>query len=592
MTPEGKPASLPAHAEAWGGLKGWEAEPDMPVSGTPKVLEVKVVARPVAQPDSKLEYFGQWEDDAGPKVEWPLPDVDPLIPPEKTPCAITRPHVPVNATCNWLTSEAGFRPYRTSLGEPRLAVPTANGTLMFDLSAGRNGEDYKVREYIAREFYRKKGAEPARDLVAVVEALRGRALDPTLPPERVIRTRIRIAPSGPVGAKLDLGDGSRRHIVVDGTGWRFERTRIPEFDRPASMLPLPEPVPTPWRDGFDLLWRHVHVVNERQRLLLLADLVHRLRPDVCQPVGVFQGGPGAAKSSSQRRVIGSLDPTTASDLEVPADPRDLAALAANHETIGFDNVSHLDETSADRLCRLSTGTAMTSRRLYTNHGEDVVVARPKMYLNGIDPLPRRGDLLQRVLIYEVPDFDRGGRLGERTLDEMWVADRPPLLGALLDLAAGTFAELARGGFPATDDRLADYVETLLAMCRAMEVDSTVALAALQANRELRGATLAEDEFTVAIREFVDGRSTTSDPHGSGSGAPQDAEFTASALADWLREVHPGLFLPRTDPLTATRVVGQRLARIIPDLQALGYRISKRREHKTTVYRIEGRPAEG
>lgn len=51
---------------------------------------------------------------------------------------------------------------------------------------------------------------------------------------------------------------------------------------------------------------------------------------------------------------------------VPKDETDAMICAKNNEVLCFDNLSGLSASSSDILCRMSTGGAMSTRKLFTD----------------------------------------------------------------------------------------------------------------------------------------------------------------------------------------------------------------------------------
>jgi hypothetical protein len=113
----------------------------------------------------------------------------------------------------------------------------------------------------------------------------------------------------------------------------------------------------------------------------------------------------------------------------------------NGHVLVFDNISFLADWISDTLCRLSTGGGFATRQLYTDQDEVLFDAIRPMILNGIEEVVNRPDLADRAIfqtLEPIPDDKR------RLEGELWAAfeaDRPRILGALLDAVVMGLARL-------------------------------------------------------------------------------------------------------------------------------------------------------
>lgn len=229
---------------------------------------------------------------------------------------------------------------------------------------------------------------------------------------------------------VDLADPDWQVAGVTAEGWRvMPQSEAPvRFRRPdgTEALPVPEKAGT-----LDDLAAFLHAGAET-RALVCAWAVASLTDRGPLPVLSIQGPQGSAKSTTARILQALIDPRRAVNRGRPKDDAAIASAARNAWVLTFDNLSGLSAELADNLCRLSTGTAFTARRLYSDSEESITEARRPVVLNSITDLSGRPDIRDRA-IFAI--LDPIGDDERRTEADYWKAfeeARPRLLGALLD----------------------------------------------------------------------------------------------------------------------------------------------------------------
>lgn len=207
------------------------------------------------------------------------------------------------------------------------------------------------------------------------------------------------------------------------------------FTRGAGMLPLVEPdLNTPASELVPLLRKYIEA-SEADTMLLVAWLLGAMRPEGPYPVLTISGEQGSGKSTILRLLRRIMDPHALDMRMPPEDNRDLQAMVRNSFVLAFDNVSYITHKMSDALCVISTGTgAQGGRALYTNAEESAVrVCRP-VAMNGIPDVIERGDLVDRSIHVHLPRIDPKNRRDDAEFWDMFNADHPKLLGALMNAA--------------------------------------------------------------------------------------------------------------------------------------------------------------
>jgi hypothetical protein len=228
---------------------------------------------------------------------------------------------------------------------------------------------------------------------------------------------------------LDLGDATWRAVEIDATGWRVIDNPPARFRRAAGMQPLPLPVPG---GSVETLRSFLNVQSDNDFVLVVVWALAALRNRGPYPVIVLSGEQGSAKSTFSAILRALLDPNTAPLRALPREDRDLFIAASNGHVLAFDNVSGLPAWISDTLCRLATGGGFAVRPRYTDQDEVLFDAARPVILNGIEDIVARPDLADRAVFLTLEPIPEERRRPEAELWATFEAERPRILGVLLD----------------------------------------------------------------------------------------------------------------------------------------------------------------
>jgi hypothetical protein len=231
---------------------------------------------------------------------------------------------------------------------------------------------------------------------------------------------------------LDLGDDTWRAVEIDATGWRVIETPPVRFRRASGMKPLPIPVKG---GSITALRSFLNVHSDEDFVLVVAWMLACLRNRGPYPLLVVSGEQGSAKSTFASILRALLDPNTAPLRALPREDRDLFIAANNGHLLAFDNVSGLSPWISDTFCRLASGGGFAVRQLYSDQDEVLFEAARPLILNGIEEIVTRPDLADRALLLTLEPIPEECRRPEQELWEAFEAERPRILGVLLDALA-------------------------------------------------------------------------------------------------------------------------------------------------------------
>jgi hypothetical protein len=328
-----------------------------------------------------------------------------------------------------------------------------DGTAFADLDVNGHRETWPIRRkgfrrWLARRYFEATGGAPSSEaLQSALNVIEAKVHFNA--PERAVYIRV-----GELNGRfyLDLSDQRWRAIEIDATGWRVIDNPPVRFRRTAGMKPLPMPTSGGKIASLRLF---LNVQSDSDFVLVVAWVLACLRPRGPYPVLVLSGEQGSAKSTLLAILRALLDPNTAPLRALPREDRDLFIAATNGYLLAFDNVSGLPAWISDTLCRLATGGGFALRQLYTDQDEMLFDACRPIILNGIEDIVTRPDLADRAIFMTLEPIPKERRRPEAELRDAFEAERPGILGALLDAVVQGFKS-----FPATKldklPRMADF----------------------------------------------------------------------------------------------------------------------------------------
>jgi hypothetical protein len=373
-------------------------------------------------------------------------------------------------------------------------APDGTGFADVDISGHRETWPIRAkgfRRWLTHRFFdATQGAPSSEALQSALNVIEARAHFDA--PERVVHIRV-----GEMNSKLylDLCDETWRAIEIDITGWRVIDTPPVRFRRAVGMQPLPMPVPG---GSIETLRSFLNVQTDTDFVLVVAWALASLRNRGPYPVIVLSGEQGSAKSTFSAILRALLDPNTAPLRALPREDRDLFIAASNGHVLAFDNVSGLPVWISDTLCRLATGGGFAVRQLYTDQDEVLFDATRPVILNGIEDIVTRPDLADRAVFLTLEPIPEERRRPETELWAAFEADRPRIIGVLLDAVVEGLKRLPETHLPKLP-RMADFALWVTACETALWPAGTF-WSAYRGNRdEAEEGVIDADPIAAAVR---------------------------------------------------------------------------------------------
>ena len=446
-----------------------------------------------------------------------------------------------------------------SIAEEADLFHTTNGDVFADIWVNGHRETWPVnssgfRAWITRELFQRKHQS------ASPEALKT-ALDLCIAQGRFDGEERRVFyRTGELDSViyLDLADTSWQSIEMDQNGWRIVPLPPVRFRRTDQTEALPQPSKG---GSIEKLRSVVNVASDCDFVLLVGWLLQALLPQGPYPPMMVSGEQGSAKSTFAEILRAIIDPHEIALRTLPSNEQDLFLAAKNGHLLAFDNLSGISSKMSDALCRLATGGAFATRKLYTDDEEATLKAENPMILNGIGAFAVRPDLIDRSVFVTLSRIGEGKRRLKREIMSAFEALHPEILGALLDAVV---TGLQRRDAVKLDElpRMADCCLWVTA-CETHFWKEGTFIKALQEARKIATEDATDvDPVAAAIRKMMDSRT--------------DWTGTASNLLEALFEFSTDESRRMTMWPRTPGDLGKKIERCAPALRELGLEITKSR----------------
>jgi hypothetical protein len=227
---------------------------------------------------------------------------------------------------------------------------------------------------------------------------------------------------------IDLANDFNECIEVTAAGWSVVQAPC-KFRRTNNTGDLPYPV----AGSVDLLQDMLSTTEDNWALIKgwLLDVFKGHGPYL---VLCVSGEPGSSKSYTCRKLKLLADPVKKANLTtLPRDEADFALNSENEHIIAYDNISSINHTQSDAICRISTGAGFKKRTLYANSEQTIYDVSQPQILNGIPDLAEASDLASRAVAVIQPVISMEQRKTEKELDDKFASIRGQVLGGICDL---------------------------------------------------------------------------------------------------------------------------------------------------------------
>ena len=169
-------------------------------------------------------------------------------------------------------------------------------------------------------------------------------------------------------------------------------------------------------------------ICEKDYCLFMVSVIAFFVPGIPHIIPNLDGMQGSGKSLTSRYIKNLVDPSKVMLMSSPKNLELVQMTAEKNWITSFDNISKISEWFSDFLCRGVTGEGYMKRGLFTNDDEFFRSYRRCFILNGIGSYAERPDLLDRSIMFEIPELKE--RQAEKEIELEWNQLLPEMLGGV------------------------------------------------------------------------------------------------------------------------------------------------------------------
>lgn len=283
------------------------------------------------------------------------------------------------------------------------------------------------------------------------------------------------------------------------------------------------------------------------------------------PILVVNGEQGSAKSTFSSIIRSLVDPNTASVRTLPRNEQDLFVASQHSRILAFDNLSGITPSMSDALCRVATGGAFASRKLYSDGEEVLLNACNPILLNGISGTVTRADLADRSLFIRLEPIPDAQRRPVAEVMSDFEEAYPAIFGALLDAASEGLRRIDT--IPTSHlPRMADFAKLARACETALWPEGTFQKAYASNVDAAVNDMIDADEVAAALRDMMN--------------RLENWKGTSSELLASLKREIGEMGARSSDWPKSARGLSERLKRAETVLRKIGIRIKRRKEGRS------------
>lgn len=358
---------------------------------------------------------------------------------------------------------------------------------------------------------------------------------------------------------LDLCNDKRQVLKITGEGFEVLDDSPVLFRRSDDMAELPIPIFNNQLDYLKL-GNYLNVASLDDLNMIVSFLLASFRPNVPKPILNLTGEAGTGKSMNTRLIRNFIDPAKQKDLlKKEIDSVELPVAANSQYLLAFDNLSGISKEGSDLLCVVSTGGAMTKKKLYTDTDEIIIDMKKTVILNGVDNISKRQDLVSRTVFIETPKLTAEKKKTEAEIWNNFKKDAPLIFGSLVNAVS---CGLKNAGKDKTAyARMQDYGRFIANCAEALEWEDNYWQEIYPKNQDIGiSQSIDSDPFAGALVDLMESKKTDRLYHWNG---------TSSELLETLSDALPPDETVYNRAWPKYNQVKSRLRRIAPLLENRG-----------------------
>ena len=297
-----------------------------------------------------------------------------------------------------------------------------------------------------------------------------------------------------------LADNLHQCIVINAKGWKLKKKSKYIFLKRAEMKP--QIMPVSGGNLKELLFPFINM-SENSFILFLIYLVQCFFYNSNHFVAIISSGQGSGKSTLTNLIQLLIDPSLATKTLLPSSIDELKNHLATNMLVAFDNTKKLNDDFSDVLCAATTGTTFTKRKLFTDIDMMILTLKNIIVLNGIDIVPKKADLLERSLLFELEKITPDRRMTDKKFWSSFEEKRAEILGAIFDTISKALAIRETLQLEETH-RMSDAYTDMCAIALALDIPLDEFIKIFNENIAKLEQTRSEENFFCnTIKDYIE-----------------------------------------------------------------------------------------
>lgn len=297
-----------------------------------------------------------------------------------------------------------------------------------------------------------------------------------------------------------LADELHQCIVINSKGWKLKNKSKYIFLKRIEMKE--QVIPVKGGNLKELLAPFINM-SEDNFILFLIYLVQCFFYKSNHFVAIISSGQGSGKSTLTKLIQLLVDPSLAEKTLLPSSVEELKNHLATNLLVAFDNTRKLSDDFSDILCAATTETTVTKRKLFTDIDMMILKLKNIIILNGIDIVPKKTDLLERSLLFELEKITPDRRMTDKKFWSNFKEKRAEILGAIFDTISKALAIKETLDLKETH-RMSDAYTDMCAIALALEIPLDKFIIIFNENIAKLEQTRSEENFFCnTIKDYLE-----------------------------------------------------------------------------------------
>ena len=298
-----------------------------------------------------------------------------------------------------------------------------------------------------------------------------------------------------------LADELHQCIEINANGWEVVEESQYIFLKRIEMKE--QVIPVKGGNLKELLSPFINM-SENSFILFLIYLVQCFFYNSSHFVAIISSGQGSGKSTLTKLIQLLIDPSLAEKTLLPSSVEELKNHLATNLLVAFDNTKKLGDDFSDVLCAATTGTTFTKRKLFTDIDMVILTLKNIIVLNGIDIVPKKADLLERSLLFELEKITPNRRMTDKKFWSNFKKKRAEILGAIFDTISKALAIRKTLDLKETH-RMSDAYTDMCAIALALNISLDKFVKIFNENIAKLEQTRSEENFFCnTIKDYLEG----------------------------------------------------------------------------------------